>query len=456
MKISIIGAGGVRTPLIVKAMLKRQERLNLTELALMDIDGERLELIGALTAPVERSPDTNFHITRTTDLKVALKNSDFVITTFRVGGIESRVIDERVPLDHGVLGQETTGPGGFALGIRSIPVLLSYVSLMQENCPNTWLINFANPAGMLTEAVVRHTGWQRVVGICDGPATMHGFISAFIGAKPDEVFLDYFGLNHLGWVKRVVYQEQDYLPGLLDLIESSHTVPGLPFDPDLVLSLQMLPNEYCYYYYYYTQAVNNILRAGESRGEQVARENHRLFVDLKRSFAAHDEAGMQSTYQAYMDNRSRTYMNAETGGSHALPPLDPQTTASIIDEGYAGVALNLIESLLGDKPAVQILNVANQGAIPTMDALDVVEVPALVSHGQLQPLRVTDIPPHCMGLIQQVKQYEHLTIEAAVENSYQKALLALAIHPLVRDFSTARSILDEYIICHKGYFPELH
>jgi 6-phospho-beta-glucosidase len=202
--------------------------------------------------------------------------------------------------------------------------------------------------------------------------------------------------------------------------------------------------------------VNNILRASECRGEQVARENTRLFADLKHWFAAHDQTGIQAAYQAYMDTRSRTYMSAETGGSHALPPLDPKTTALIIDEGYAGVALNLIETLLGDKPAVQILNVANQGAIPFMDALDVVEVPALVSHGQVQPLEVANIPYHCMGLIQQVKQYEHLTIEAAVGNSYQKALLALAIHPLVRDFSTARSILDEYILHHKGYFPELH
>jgi 6-phospho-beta-glucosidase len=456
MKIAIIGAGGVRTPLIIKAILKRQEKLGLTELALMDIDDGRLELIGALTAPLERSPDTKFHISRTTDPEATLKDADFVITTFRVGGIESRIIDERVPLEHAVLGQETTGPGGFAMGIRSIPVLLSYVSLMQEICPQAWLINFANPAGMLTEAVVRQSGWQRVVGICDGPATMHAFISAFLGAKPEDVFLDYFGLNHLGWIKGIVYNKQDHLPGLLDLIRSTRSVPGLPFDPDLILGLQMLPNEYCYYYYHYTQAVNNILHAGESRGEQIARENLRLFADLKQMFITHDEAGMLVAYQSYMDNRSHTYMVAETGSAHALPPLDPQIAASIIDEGYAGVALNLIESLLGEKPSVQVLNVANQGAIAAMDTLDVVEVPVLVSHGQVHPLEVSEIPSHCMGLMQQVKQYEHLTIEAAIENSYQKALLALAIHPLMRDFSTARSILDEYIIRHKGYFPELH
>jgi alpha-galactosidase/6-phospho-beta-glucosidase family protein len=456
MKIAIIGAAGVRTPQIIKAITKRQEKLELSELALMDIDGERLELIGALTAPLEHSAETHFHITRTTDPELALKDADFVITTFRVGGIESRVIDERVPLEHAVLGQETTGPGGFAMGIRSIPVLLSYVSLMQEICPHAWLINFANPAGMLTEAVVRQSGWQRVVGICDGPATMHAFISAFLGAKPDDVFLDYFGLNHLGWVKGIVYHQQDHLPALLDLIRSTHSVPGLPFDPDLVLGLQMLPNEYCYYYYDYTQAVNNILKAGESRGEQIARENLRLFAELKHMHIAHDETGMLAAYQSYMDNRSHTYMVAETGGTHALPPLDPIITASIIDEGYAGVALNLIEALLGEKPSLQILNVANQGAIATMDTLDVVEVPVLVSQGQVRPLEVSEIPSHCLGLMQQVKHYEHLTIEAAVENSYQKALLALAIHPLVRDFSTARSILDEYIFRHKGYFPELH
>ncbi len=455
MKIAIIGAGGVRTPLIVQAMLKRQDLLGLSELALMDIDAERLELIGTLSAPVERSSTTHFHITRTTDPELALKNTDFVITTFRVGGIESRVIDERVPLDHGILGQETTGPGGFAMGIRSIPVLLGYVSLMQEICPHAWLINFANPSGMLTEAVIRYSGWQRVVGICDGPATMHGLISAFLGSKPENIFLDYVGLNHLGWIKRVIYQDQDHLPALLELIKLSGGVPGLPFDPGFVLSLGLIPNEYLYYYYHANQAVKNILKAVESRGEQVARENRTLFAGFKEKFIAQDEAGMQLAYQAYMDGRSRSYMVAETGKTHDLSALDPQISSSIIDEGYAGVALDLIESLLGDKPVIQILNIANQGAIPIMESMDVVEVPAKVSHDHIQPMEIADVPMHCMGLIQQVKEYEHLTIEAAIENSYHKALLALTIHPLIRDYSIARSILDEYIIRHHGYFPEL-
>src|SRR4030042_4648737 len=150
MKIAVIGAAGVRTPLIVKSMLNRQDSLGLRELALMDIDGDRLELIGALTSSIERSSQTNLRITSTTDPQSALKEADFVITTFRVGGIESRAIDERVPLNHGILGQETTGAGGFAMGLRSIPILLDYVALMREVCPDDWLINFATPAGVLT------------------------------------------------------------------------------------------------------------------------------------------------------------------------------------------------------------------------------------------------------------------------------------------------------------------
>ncbi|NJD59341.1 MAG: glycoside hydrolase, partial [Anaerolineae bacterium] len=300
MKLAIIGAGGVRTPLLVQSILKRQARLGITELSLMDIDAERLELIGALTSPIEDSPDTRFHITRTTDPCLALSAADFVITTFRVGGIESRVIDETVPLKYGVLGQETTGPGGFAMGLRSIPVLLDYVRLMHDVCPGAWLTNFANPSGMLTEAVIRHGNWPRIVGICDGPSSIHELIAAVLGKSPQDVHPDYFGLNHLGWIHSITTDNHDRLPELMELIKSMGTVPGMPFDADFITSLGMIPNEYCYYYYYNKQAVNNILQAGESRGEQVARENLKLFAALKEKHQAQDIDGMQSLFLEYL------------------------------------------------------------------------------------------------------------------------------------------------------------
>src|SRR4030067_1990399 len=301
MKITIIGAAGLRTPLIMQAIRAQQDRLGIHDLVLMDIDGERLELIGALTSLLEKSPDTKFHIHRTTDPTQALMDANFVITTFRVGGIESRIIDERVPLSHGVLGQETTGPGGFAMGLRSVPVILDYVKIMRKVCPNAWLLNFANPAGMLTEAVIRQDGWSRVVGICDAPASMHLVIAALISAKPEDVYLDYFGLNHLGWIKRIIYQNQDFLPDLLELLKSPGEFPGLPFDKELVSSLKMIPNEYLYYYYYAIQAVNNILKAGESRGEKIAKLNLQLLRNLREKLTAQDSNGMQAALQAYLN-----------------------------------------------------------------------------------------------------------------------------------------------------------
>src|SRR5687767_12670745 len=206
MKVTVIGAGGVRTPHIVRSFIARQDRLGLDELALLDIDGGRLELMAALTAPLESAQRLRFKLTRTTDAAAALAGADFVITTFRVGDIAGRAVDERVALNHGVLGQETTGPGGFAMGLRTIPVLFGYLDLMRQVCPDAWLINFANPAGMLAEAVIGHGNWPRAVGICDAPSGMLRGAAHWLKARPEEVFLEYFGLNHLGWARGVWHQ----------------------------------------------------------------------------------------------------------------------------------------------------------------------------------------------------------------------------------------------------------
>ena len=217
----------------------------------------------------------------------------------------------------------------------------------------------------------------------------------------------------------------------------------------------MIPNEYLYYYYYATQSVNNIQKAGESRGEQIVRLNTILFDELKEKYEVQDFNGMQLAYHTYLDERGDTYMVHETGKSHDLSLLAPATIESINNEGYAGVALNLIEGLRGNKPVVQILNVANRGAIKGMDDLDVVEIPNMVTKDQIHPMAVGDVPSHCLGLMKQVKLYEQLTIEAAVKKSYQKAHLALCLHPLVSDFKISGLILDAYISMHQGYFPEL-
>jgi 6-phospho-beta-glucosidase len=435
---------------MVESVIRRQERLGISELALMDIDANRMEIIGGVTAPLESR--ASFKITRTTDPKPALEGADYVITTFRVGGIESRVIDERVPLELGVLGQETTGPGGFAMGMRSIPVLLSYVKLMRELCPDAWLINFANPAGMMAESI-RKAGWTRAVGICDGPVSILRVAAAVIGKPVDEVYLDYFGLNHLGWVRSVVHNTHDYLPQILDMIQSAGAIAGLPFDPLLIRSLGMIPNEYLYYYYYDRQAVHNILQGEETRGEQITRLNRKLYGELRRLLDAGQLEEMTSSYQSYLNERGSTYMARETGQHHEVPEA---LLKALEGEGYAGVALDLIEGLTGDRPARMILNIPNEGAITGMDEADVVEIPAIVSKGFVKPLPAGAVPDLCLGLMKQVKAYERLTIAAATEGSYPKALLALTIHPLVRDGEIARKILDGYIQQHVQIFPRLN
>lgn len=457
MKLTILGAAGVRTPLILQAIYAREERLGLSELALMDIDSPRLALIRALATHHSSTlqSGSDLKITFTTDARSALDGADYVITTFRVGGIESRVIDERVPLNHGILGQETTGPGGFAMGMRTIPVLLDYLHMMGQVCPSAWLINFANPSGMLSEAAVQVGGWKRTIGICDAPSTMLRIAAAILEAPPDAVRLDYFGLNHLGWVRSIIHNRQDHFPRLLALLQSSGGIPGLPFDPQLVVSLNLIPNEYLYYYYESHRAVRNILQAEECRGEQITRMNLALFHDLGELFHRHDYEGMWAAYQAYLNQRGETYMVNETGSHHQVSGFPQEILQAAMGEGYAGVALDLIEALSGNKPGVMILNIPNHGAIQGMAYDDVVEIPAYVGASRVDPLAVGQIPAHCLGLMLQVKEYEKLTIAAASQASYPKALLALTTHPLVADYSLAKILLDEYCSSHREHFPHL-
>lgn len=453
MKIAVLGAGGVRTPMIVATMARRQPELGLTELALMDIDAERLASIRALVCGVDEQCELPFSISWTTDARAALAGADFVVTTFRVGGIASRVIDERVPLRHGVLGQETTGPGGFAMAMRTIPVLLDYITLMRQLCPDAWLINFANPSGLLAEAALQVGGWPRAVGICDAPVMMARGAAFVLGLPVDGLFLDYFGLNHLGWLRGAWYDGHNYLPELMAMIRKAGAMPGHPFAAELIQDLGLIPNEYLYYYYYTRQAVENILAAGRTRGEQVAALNQQLYAELARLRRAGDFAAMRRAHQAYLAERGDTYMSAETGQN--ANHVNGVSLQELTGDGYAGVALDLIASLRGAGARGMILNVPNNGAMRGMRDGDVVEVPTFVCRDLLRPLAIGSVPLGSLGLMQQVKAYEQLTIAAALEGSYAKALHALTIHPLVRDYELARVILHDYQQAHEATFPVL-
>jgi 6-phospho-beta-glucosidase len=316
------------------------------------------------------------------------------------------------------------------------------------------LINFANPSGMLAEVILRIAGWKHAVGICDGPSTMKRVAAKMLGAKYRDVYLDYFGLNHLGWIRSVIFDGHDILPMFLEAIDQNIEGLDLPFSSELIKSLGMIPNEYLYYFYSARQAVEKILTAEQTRGEQILELNTALFADLKKLQGKPD--ALLQRYSDYQQRRWETYMKTETGQKvKPLARITPETAKNMAEEGYAGVALDLIEALNGNNPQVLILNVLNEGAIEGIAADASVEIPAYVGKGFVKPMNVGKIPAHCLGLMSQVKAYEQLTMQAAVERSYQKALQALTIHPLVEDASLAKNILDGYLKEHGSYFPKL-
>jgi 6-phospho-beta-glucosidase len=439
MKLTIIGAAGVRTPLIVKECYKKADSIGLTELVLLDIDSIRLDQIEKVTRSIVNTDGSTLKRTITTDAKLALDGADYVITTFRAGGMEARVVDERVPLSEGVLGQETTGAGGFAMGIRSIPVLLGYIKLMEKVCPEAWLINFANPSGMMAEAAIKVGKWERTVGICDAPTEVQRVVSGFLHVPEEEVYVDYFGLNHLGWTRAIKVHGQDILPELIANLENLPIKGLLPFSVTLIKSLGMIPNEYLYYYYSSKTAVQNILKAEQTRGEEILAANNRLFAAIE--LVKDEPVKLKELYTKYLESRRAHYMQTETGKAQNNP-LEPITLE--LQGGYADVALRLIRSLEMGVNHIHIVNTLNKGTISGLPTDCVVEVPCVVGKDLVQPCNVGEIPLHSAGLMARVKAYEQLTILAAVEGSEEKAIEALILHPLVSDEKIATAIVKKF------------
>jgi 6-phospho-beta-glucosidase len=454
MKITILGAAGVRTPILVKALSKLQNS-GLEEISLMDIDNEHLNIIEVLIDQQQSGLSTREfnNIEYTTDARKALLGANYVITTFRVGGMEGRVIDESVPLEYGVLGQETTGAGGFAMAARSIPVLEHYVKIMEEVCPEAWIINFANPSGILTEYLINGLGWEKSVGICDAPASMHTVIARLLNSSTQDVFIDYFGLNHLGWIKSIQFQGEDVLPDVIRHLNELDDQIFFPFKNEFIEMLGLIPNEYLFYYYSSKKAVANISLSGITRAEYLLNINRQLFSDLTSLMGQKLFKVMFDRYKNYMIQRSSSYMMIENS-EHRKSGISDEVLESPGEEGgYGHVARKIIESLQGDSPGIHIMNVRNLGAIPCMSAEDVVEVPTFVSKGSIRPLHVGSVPDHCLGLMKQLKAFEKETISSVINKDYKCALKALTTHPLIQDDMTARAILDQYISKHGSLFP---
>jgi 6-phospho-beta-glucosidase len=458
MKMTLLGSG-VRVPFVLRGLVAAQEDLGLDEVVLHDADGERLELMTALGAHLCAGWGAPFTVRGEHDPAAAIAGSRFVFSAIRPGQERARTVDEEVPLKHGVLGQETTGPGGFAMALRTIPAMIGYARLIEEVAPDALLVNFTNPVGIVMQALHDQTR-VRAVGICDGPISMQRSVAAFLGEPRDRVYADYAGLNHCGWIHRVLVDGIDRLPELLDRFEELQVFDEQwqLFDPELVRAIGMLPMEYLYFYYYRDVAVGHIRGSGGSRGRQLQGLNDALWPQLRTTIDAGELEDARAAWTRAMQERDATYFARERGDL-AAAALDGEDSAEednpFDGEGYEGVATAVMAATVGRQAGPLILNVANRGAIAGLRDDDVVEVTCLVDGNGAHPIAQGDLPEPALALLMQVKLFERSTVKAAVEGSYDAALGALLAHPLVGSYPAAKAILDDYVDQLSDLLPAL-
>ncbi|GAA3087892.1 6-phospho-beta-glucosidase [Pseudonocardia yunnanensis] len=441
MRLTVLGGGGFRVPLVYAALAGGSP---VTEVVLHDVAPSRLAAIRAVLARMDRPGAPAVHTT--TDLDEALTGARFVFSAIRVDGLAGRTVDERVALAHGLLGQETVGAGGIAYGLRTVPVAVRVAQRVAEVAPRAWVINFTNPAGMITEAMQRVLG-ERVIGICDSPVGLAqralraiegmGLRDATAGGEGSGLGVGYVGLNHLGWLRTLRVNGVDRLPDLLADDAALRTIEEVRLmGADWVRTVGALPNEYLYYFYRTPEAVAAIRSEPATRGEFLAEQQARFYD----AAATSDPEDALRRWSRTRDERDATYMAESRRASGA----GEREAVDVAAGGYQQVALELMTALAGGSPRMLILNVRNGSAVPGLPAAAVVEVPCMVGPHGVTPLATDPLPGSMLGLLQQVKAVEQDTIEAAFTGSVTLAVRAFAQHPLVGSVSVARELVAAY------------
>ena len=438
MKLTIVGGGGFRVPQIHAALLVRRDALGFAEVVLHDVDAARLERIGAVLSGQAREHGAALALRATTDLEDAVDGADFVFAAIRPGGLEGRAIDESVALVARPAGPGDDRPGGICFALRTIPAMVALAELVARRAPRAWLVNFTNPAGMVTEAVQQVLG-DRAVGICDSPSGLCRRVAAALGRDPGELWFDYFGLNHLGWLKGVRDADGELLPQLLADDEAlAGFEEGALFGADWLRSLGMIPNEYLYYFYFAAETVAAIRSGGRPRGAYL--------LEQQAGFYAGNGSDALAAWRAARSERERSYMAEARSAAGVAAEHAPDPAG-----GYEDEALAVVEAIALGSDSVLICNTANRSALPFLDERAVVEVPAAVGAAGPQPIAVGPVPDHARALIESVKAAERATIEAALSGSPALAVKALALHPLVPSVNAARELFGAY----RAQLPEL-
>ncbi|MFI8519721.1 6-phospho-beta-glucosidase [Streptomyces sp. NPDC085481] len=441
MKLTILGGGGFRVPLVYGALLGDHAEGRVSHVTLHDLDAGRLSAIARVLGEQGAGVPDAPVVTATTDLDEALRGADFVFSAIRVGGLEGRAADERIALAEGVLGQETVGAGGIAYGLRTLPVVTHIAGRIAELAPDAWVINFTNPAGMVTEAMSRILG-DRVVGICDSPVGLGRRVARVLGAAPGEAWIDYVGLNHLGWLRGLRVGGHDVLPRLFEddrLLGSFEE--GRLFGTEWLRSLGAVPNEYLHYYYFNREAVRAYREAERTRGAFLLEQQAGFYEET-----AEPDAPALAAWHRTLAEREATYMahNREAAG------VGERDEEDLESGGYEKVALALMRAIARNERATLILNVRNRHTLSVLDADAVIEVPCFVDAAGAHPVSVDPLPYHAVGLVTAVKAVEREVLAAAESGSRATAVKAFALHPLVDSVTVARRLVEGYTAEHAG------
>ena len=430
IKIVTIGGGSSYTPELVEGFINRYHELPVRELWLVDIpEGkEKLHIVGALAKRMIEEAGLPIDVHLSLDRREALPGADFVTTQIRVGHLEARAKDETIPLKYGVIGQETNGPGGLFKGLRTIPVILDICKDMEELCPDAWLINFSNPAGMVTEAVLRYSNITKTVGLCNVPIGMRMGVAEMLEVDADRVHIDFAGLNHL------VYGLEVYLDGkviteeVLDKLTSGaemtmKNIVDLGWEKEFIKALKVLPCPYHRYYYQTSKMLEQETKEFEEQGMRA-----QVVQSLEKEL-----------FELYSDQdlTVKPAQLEERGGAY-----------------YSDAACSLINSIYNDKRDIQPVNVRNNGAIASIPSDSAVEVSCVITKDGPKPISVGDLPVPVRGLVQSIKSFERVAAEAAVTGDYNTALLAMTINPLVPSDTMAKEMLDELFEAHMEYLPQ--
>ncbi|ALS78429.1 6-phospho-beta-glucosidase [Planococcus sp. ANT_H30] len=430
LKIVVIGGGSSYTPEIIEGIIRRHDSLPVTDIVLVDIENgkDKLQVVGELSKRMILKSGKPINLTWTLDRKQALIGADFVSTQIRVGGLEARAKDERIPLNHGFIGQETNGAGGIFKAFRTIPVMMEMAEDIHHICPEAWMINFTNPAGIITETLLKHSAHDKVIGVCNIPFNMRHSTAEILDVSPEEVEIEFIGINHFVFGKKVTVNGLDYTEEVLNKLKQ-----GLDYSPANIVNLgwsstfidatKLLPNPYHQYYFQTKEVLAKDIKAFNENGTRA--EN---VQELEKS--------LFELYQNPNLNDKPKELE-KRGGAF-----------------YSDVACSLMNSIYNNKKDVQTVNTFNNGAIPDLPYDAVIETNCIISKNGAKPISVGPLPSVIKGVVYQMKAFEELVIKAGLSGNYNDAYNAMIMNPLVSDEKGSKILLDELLKAHKDYLPQ--